>query len=69
MFRVGDICRHRHCLDIDVEIKKVQYRGPDYWELKVAYWNRHYKFVMAMKAWKPLKFIKQIGRNGKEYVL
>jgi len=43
MFKPGDIWRHKHCLDIDIEIQKIQYRGPDYWKIKVMYWNRHMK--------------------------
>lgn len=36
--------RHRNCLDVDVYIVKVQYRGKKRIIAKALYWNRNYKF-------------------------
>lgn len=36
--------RHPDCLDVDFYITKVSYRGPDYYKVRVLYWNRNYKF-------------------------
>ena len=38
--------RHPHCLDIDIYIVKIQYRGPRYIKARVLYWNRNYKGVV-----------------------
>jgi len=37
MFRSGDTIRHVNCLDVDLYIHKIQYRGPDYWKVRVSY--------------------------------
>lgn len=41
MFRPGELWRHKNCLDIDVEIKKVGYMCSEYFKIRVKYWNRH----------------------------
>lgn len=41
--RAGHRYRHLRCLDIDIYIVKIQYRGPRYIKARVLYWNRNYK--------------------------
>lgn len=43
MFVSGRRYRHRRCLDIDIDIVRVTYRGTKYIKAKVLYWNRWYK--------------------------
>ncbi len=40
----GNLYRHPSCLDVDMYIVKVSYKGPTYIKLKVKWWNRHGKF-------------------------
>lgn len=35
--------RHKNCLDVDLDIIKVNYRGPDYTRVNVAYINRNWE--------------------------
>ena len=42
-FISGAVYRHKNCLDIDLEVKKVQYRSPDYTKLRVIYLNRNWQ--------------------------
>ena len=46
MFHKGERWRHQNCIDVDIIVEKVVYRGPNYWKLKVFYWNRHYKDII-----------------------
>lgn len=36
--------RHPSCLDVDMYVVKVEWRGPSYLKLKVKWWNRHGRF-------------------------
>ncbi len=36
-FISGATYRHMKCLDVDIAVIKVQFRGPSYWKLRVAY--------------------------------
>lgn len=33
--------RHKSCLDMDLVVQKIQWRGPRYIKLRVLYLNRH----------------------------
>jgi hypothetical protein len=45
--RAGHVYRHRHCLDMDLYVERVQYRGPSYIVTKVKYWSRDGKYFYA----------------------
>lgn len=42
-FITGGRYRHDRCLDVDIEILKIQYLGPEYIKAKVAYLNRNWQ--------------------------
>lgn len=39
--RAGEVYRHKRCLDMDIMVTKIQYRGPTYFKAKVLFINRH----------------------------
>lgn len=46
--RAGCLYRHPRCLDIDLEIVKIQYLGPDYIKARVRYWHRTGKYFISL---------------------
>lgn len=35
--RAYEFVKHQNCLDVVFEVKKVQWKGPDYWKIR-GYW-------------------------------
>lgn len=42
MFKPGDVWRHKACLDMDLIIMSVPYKGLKYFKVKVLYGDRHH---------------------------
>lgn len=39
----GAVYRHKQCLDIDIEVEEVTYRGPEFILVNIAYLNRNWQ--------------------------
>lgn len=46
--RAGQLYRHPHCLDVDIEVVKIQYVGTDYVRARVRYWHRADRSVVSV---------------------
>lgn len=63
MFLQTRTYRHKNCLDIDIYVSKITYRGPNYWKLRVFYVHQRLGYIIEKET---VKINKKDFKNWKE---
>lgn len=62
--------KHENCIDAYVNVIEVQFKGSDYWKVKVEWWVRDYPItkpevirikVTDLDKWKPHRYVRKEG--------